>query len=199
MANYEDKVQKRTQELNKGNNADTVEATEGKGVGYKAPKLDLASTSNTATIQKKKGKTVGRFCINSNVVGEGLTAGHAWLSYEPIAGSKTTYGTWGNKEPIGLHRDLELSYSPKAKRCADVDKDEAAAINSFASANNAWSLTNNCASFAARGWKTVIGEHIPYRSVGIPNPSALGKGINALGSEYVPTKTKENEKSSSSL
>lgn len=145
----------------------------------------------TATVQREAlavqrvgGPTVGRLCVRSNVVSEGLTAGHAWLSYTPTGGSETTYGTWGNRNPIGLHRDLEVGFSHKASRCKDIDAAELTALDTFATSNNAWSLTNNCASFAGRGWAAVTGESLSYTSWGIPNPSALGAGISAAGPTY---------------
>jgi hypothetical protein len=149
------------------------------GSGSSAGSQMKAGTGGTA--QMKGGPTAGTLCINSNAVGEGLTAGHAWLSYQPVGGAMTTYGTWGNVEPYGLHRDRELGNSPKAKRCTDIDAADVTKLDSFATSNNSWSYMNNCASFAARGWLAVTGESIPYTTIGIPNPSALGKGIVAKG------------------
>jgi len=130
-------------------------------------------------VQRRGGPTVGQLSINTNVVSAGLTAGHAWLAYTPTGGSMTTYGTWGNRAPIGLHRDLELGYRPTATRTTDLDSGDQSALTSFAAANNTWSYTNNCASFAARGWRSVSGESLDYTTLGIPNPSALGAGIVA--------------------
>jgi hypothetical protein len=137
--------------------------------------------ADSAVAQMRGGATVGRLCIVSNVISAGLTAGHAWLSYTPSGGAETTYGTWGNRTPIGLHRDLELGRPYATRRCTDLDAADKSALDSFATANNAWSYTNNCASFAARGWLAVTGEHVPYTTLGIPNPSALGAGIRSLG------------------
>lgn len=132
------------------------------------------------TIQRRGGAKVGELSIHSNVISGGLTAGHAWLAYRPVAGALTTYGTWGNLTPIGLYRDRELSYTPGlANRTTDLDAADYTNLTSFAGANNAWSLTNNCASFAARGWMSVTGESLSYTSLMIPNPSALGAGIKS--------------------
>ena len=130
-------------------------------------------------IQCRGGTKVGELSIHSNVINAGLTAGHAWLAYKPLGGALTTYGTWGNVSPIGLHRDREVSYTPGlANRTTDLDAIDYSNLTSFASANNAWSLTNNCASFAARGWRSVTGEALSYTNmIGIPNPSSLGEGI----------------------
>jgi hypothetical protein len=131
------------------------------------------------SVQRVGGAVVGRLCVRSNVISAGLTAGHAWLSYTPNGGSETTYGTWGNRRPIGLHRDLEVGFGFAASRCTDLDATDKGALDSFAAGNNAWSLLNNCASFAARGWQSVTMESLDYTSMGIPNPSALGAGISA--------------------
>ncbi len=130
-------------------------------------------------IQRRGGAAVGRLEIQTNVVNAGLTAGHAWLAYTPTAGTRTTYGTWGNRTPVGLHRDLELGYPAAATRATDLDATDHSALTSFAAANNAWGYINNCASFAARGWRAVASESLSYTSFGIPNPSALGAGITA--------------------
>ena len=134
------------------------------------------------SIQRRGGATVGDLAIRTNVIGAGLTAGHAWLSYTPAGGAQTTYGTWGNRAPIGLHRDLELGYPYAASRSTALDATDYTALTTFAAANNAWGYLNNCASFAARGWRAVTGESLPYtNSLGIPNPSSLGTGIVAAG------------------
>lgn len=128
-------------------------------------------------IQRRGGPVVGQLSIKSNVVNQGLVAGHAWLSYIPVGGSETTYGTWGNREPVGLHRNLELSYTAAASRTAPLDSADHANLTSFAAANNSWGYINNCASFAARGWRAVTGESLSHTWLGIPNPSSLGAGI----------------------
>jgi len=131
-------------------------------------------------IQKRGGTTVGSLSVRSNVISAGLTAGHAWLSYTPTGGSETTYGTWGNRTPIGLHRDLEVGIPYAASRTTDLDGTDYSSLTSFAAANNAWGYINNCASFAARGWAAVTGESLSYRNwIGIPNPSSLGAGIQS--------------------
>ncbi len=132
------------------------------------------------TIQRRGGAKVGELSICTNVVNTSFLAGHAWLSYTPIGGSKTTYGTWGNKTPIGLHRDEELAAFPAAERKTDIDAGDYSTLSSFVIANNAWGYMNNCASFAARAWNAVTGELLTYtNSLGIPNPSSLGAGIVA--------------------
>ena len=122
---------------------------------------------------------MGQLSVNSNVIGAGLTAGHAWLAYNPVGGTMTTYGTWGNKPHIGLNRDLELGSRAAASRTTDLDSGDYTSLTTFAAANDAWTLTNNCASFAARGWKSVTAESLSYTTWFIPNPSALGQGIVA--------------------
>jgi hypothetical protein len=130
-------------------------------------------------IQRRGGATVGDLSIRTNVVGGGLTDGHAWLSYLPAGGTETTYGTWGNRSPIGLHRDLEVGFSYAATRSTSLDSLDLSNLGTFSGANNSWGYINNCASFAARGWQAVAGESLSYKTFGIPNPSALGTGIVA--------------------
>lgn len=145
--------------------------------------IQMMTAPGDGVIQMRGGAKVGRLCVVTNVVSQGLTAGHAWLSYTPTGGGETTYGTWGNRDPIGLHRDLEVGNAYAARRCTDVDATDVAALNSYATANDDWGYVNNCASFAARGWLSVTGESLSYTSMGIPNPSALGAGISAAGGE----------------
>jgi hypothetical protein len=140
-------------------------------------------------IQRRGGPTVGEVRVNTNVVGEGLTAGHAWLSYVPAGGAMTTYGTWGTRTPIGLHRDIERGYSPKATRSASVDSGDYSSLTSYAAANDTWGYIYNCAWFAARGWRAVTGEGLDYSTIGIPNPSALGEGIVAANGGLAGTLT----------
>jgi hypothetical protein len=132
-------------------------------------------------IQCRGGAKVGELSVHSNAISAGLTAGHAWLAYRPMGGALMTYGTWGNVNPIGLHHDRELSYTPgTGNRTTDLDATDYGNLASFAGANNAWSLINNCASFAARGWRSVTGEAVSYTNmIGIPNPSSLGAGIKS--------------------
>lgn len=139
-----------------------------------------AGRVSRSVIQRRGGAAVGTLSVASNVVSAGLTAGHAWLIWSPTGGALTTYGTWGNVAPIGLHRDRELTYAPAATRSTACDATDYAALTTFAAANNSWGYTNNCASFAARGWMTVTGEGVSYTTAFIPNPSALGAGIVAL-------------------
>ncbi len=131
-------------------------------------------------IQMRGGATVGHLSVNTNVINAGLIAGHAWLAYTPRGGTKTTYGTWGNRRPIGLHRNLELGYTPAATRTTAIDATDHTALSGFISTNTGWGYLNNCASFAARGWHSVTREALSYtNSIGIPNPSSLGAGIVA--------------------
>lgn len=158
--------------------ANSVVASESTAGPVRAAQPPQARLSRMA-IQRRGGTKVGELAVNTNVIGAGLTAGHAWLSYVPVGGTMTTYGTWGNRTPIGLHRDIELGYTPAATRTTDLDSTDSGALSSFASANDSWGYINNCASFAARGWRSVAGESLDYTSLGIPNPSALGEGIVA--------------------
>lgn len=148
-------------------------------LGHTGATSSSSAPSGGFVVQRRGGPKVGTLCVVSNVVSAGLTAGHAWLSYTPDGGTETTYGTWGNLTPKGLYRDREVGRPFAARRCTDVDAADVAALNTFAAGNNSWTLTNNCSSFAARGWYAVTGEGIDHTSLGIPNPSALGAGITA--------------------
>ena len=143
-------------------------------------------------VQRRGGTTVGEFGVHTNAVDQGLIAGHAWLSYTPNAGSMTTYGTWGNRTPIGLHRNLELSYTPAASRTTNIDSTDRSNLTAFVGTNNDWGYINNCASFAARGWYAVTGESLSHTTWSIPNPSALGSGIVAANGG-APTSTMVGE------
>ncbi len=135
--------------------------------------------SKSAPIQLRGGTKVGVLSIKSSHVGSSLIAGHAWLSYVPNGGGEQTHGTWGNVDPIGYHANLEVGRAGAAVRSTDVDAADIGNLNTFIGANNAWGYFNNCSSFAARGWKDVTNESLAYKSLGIPNPSALGVGIVA--------------------
>lgn len=100
-------------------------------------------------------------------------------------GVETTYGTWGNKDRMGLHYDLEVHYESKALRCTDVDAADFGALNTCVTANNAWSITNNGASFASWGWRAVTGESLASGMI-VSNPSALGASIAAAGDTLSP-------------
>jgi hypothetical protein len=97
-------------------------------------------------------------------------------------GAEATYGTWGNKDPIGLHYDLEAHYESKALRCTDVDAADFGALNTFVTANNAWSITNNGASFASRGWRAVTGESLSSGTI----VSTLAASIAVAGDTLSP-------------
>lgn len=84
-----------------------------------------------------------------------------------------------------LHYDLEVHYESKALRCTDVDSADFGALNTFVTANNAWSITNNGASFASRGWRAVTGESLSSGMI-VSNTSALGASIAAAGDTLSP-------------
>ncbi|WP_160148495.1 DUF4157 domain-containing protein [[Leptolyngbya] sp. PCC 7376] len=141
----------------------------------------LQKKAKSSPIQFRGGPTVGVLRIRSTHVASSLLAGHAWLSYQPTVGGETTHGTWGNQDPIGYHRDIELGFTGgyQAERGTNVDNTDVNNLHTFIAANQSWGMINNCSSFAARGWKAVTKERLAYKSWGIPNPSALGVGIVA--------------------
>ncbi|MBE9199610.1 MULTISPECIES: DUF4157 domain-containing protein [unclassified Nodularia (in: cyanobacteria)] len=139
----------------------------------------LQRKAQSSTIQFRGGAVVGTLKIKSSDVGSSLISGHAWLSYTPVGGSEETHGTWGNQDPIGYYSDKEVGRAAAAERATNLDATDLGNLNGYIVGNNRWSYINNCASFAARGWKTVTNESLAYKSLGIPNPSALGVGIVA--------------------
>jgi hypothetical protein len=130
-------------------------------------------------IQFRGGASVGTLSVKSSHVGSSLIAGHAWLSYTPTGGGEQTHGTWGNQPHIGYHANKEVGRAAAAERATDLDGTDLGNLNTYVANNDAWSYINNCSSFAARGWKAVTNESLAYKSLGIPNPSALGVGIVA--------------------
>ncbi len=139
----------------------------------------LQRKTTSQPIQFRGGAKVGSLSVKSSHIGSSLIAGHAWLSYIPTGGGEQTHGTWGNQAHIGYHANKEVGRAAAAERTTDIDGTDLGDLNTFVANNDAWSYINNCSSFAARGWKTVTNESLAYRSLGIPNPSALGVGIVA--------------------
>lgn len=131
-------------------------------------------------IQCRGGAPVKQMEIKSSHVGSSLIAGHAWISINSLTGmEEESHGTWGNQPHIGYNRNLEMGSPAGAKRTTDLDATDLAAFRTFCGANDSWGYINNCSSFAARGWRTITGERLAYKTIGIPNPSALGVGIVA--------------------
>lgn len=133
-------------------------------------------------IQRRGGAKVGTLRVRADRMSGAMIDGHAWLSYTPVGGTETTYGTWGNRGRPGLYRDLELGRAFSSERATDLDAADYGNLTSFATANDTWGYLQNCAWFAARGWRAVTGESLSYQTAGfIPNPNALADGIDAVG------------------
>lgn len=103
-------------------------------------------------------------------------SGHTFLAYKNTtkgrvklggilvgAGEEMTFGTWGNKsQHKGVWYNLELygykkqsAYKNRVSLSLSVTSDEFGKISSFINANDTWSLTNNCSTFAVRIWNDI--------------------------------------------
>jgi RHS repeat-associated protein len=116
--------------------------------------------------------------------GKKITSGHSWLSYTPNStGEKTTYGTFGNRNPNGLYMNVEIDDSAEASRSMNIN---AAQENIFysmiqkyqAKGDDAWGYLNPCSSFAADVWNAVTGESLAHQAYFIiSNPTTLRDSI----------------------
>ena len=100
------------------------------------------------------------------------TSGHSWISYtDDSTNITTTYGTWGNKTPKGLHENLEAyfesqgAYKDKATRSIHLtDEQEVelmAKIQEYRDmGEDAWEYTEPCSDFAAAAWEAATGEDL---------------------------------------
>lgn len=122
------------------------------------------------------------FITIMNISGSNIQVGNL----SGIGNYKTvSVGTWGNKsEHNGLWYNLESrfvnvngSYGPRVSKSYVVSASELATLNSYIINNDAWSLTNNCSSFAAAAWNasTLSSFHV---SAGVPKtPKKLANNI----------------------
>lgn len=155
-------------------------------------------------VQRSGGKKVGTLRISADkTVGRssgssGYAFGHAWLSFTHGL-DETTWGTWG-KKPTGLNVDREKKDNmiASSSRSTDVDKEDKSTLDDFVSLDPGWTLINNCAAFAARGWREVTGESLNYKTSGIPNPRALDSEINNKGPRLVMQESAESDTADSS-
>ena len=118
----------------------------------------------------------GTLTIHSSSTGEASstnTSGHSWIEYTPDPTPQnpnpesTTYGTWGNKDPIGLHENLEknYNYTDEATRSTHLNDEQEKSIMDRIKeyremGEDAWWLLDNCSGFATDIWETGTGEDL---------------------------------------
>lgn len=119
--------------------------------------------------------------------GSSMMSGHAWISYVPDGGAKTTYGTWGNNPTgvgNGLFENLETGRLSDASRTMYLD-DAAESklmkrIQEYRKmGENAWELGSPCSAFARDAWMTATGENLNSNWGPINNPTTLKESIIA--------------------
>jgi len=123
-------------------------------------------------------------------------SGHAWLSIKNISSSNITVGkfsiapnktivvgTWGNQsEHHGLWYSLEAysisnygSWSNRASLLVSIDSTALSTLTSHIVGYDTWSATNNCSSFAVKGWNQICSTTL---SAGVINtPTNLKNSI----------------------
>ena len=117
--------------------------------------------------------------------------------FSGIAPGRTmSIGTWGNQsEHKGLWYDLEeyfvfkyAAYPGRISVSYIMTADQLTRLNSLVINNDAWTLTNNCSSFAARAWNTTV-ESAYSLSAGFPNtPKNLASNIKSTFPSYYSVK-----------
>ena len=131
---------------------------------------------NTITVYVDYLGASGTLTIHSSSTGEASstnTSGHSWIEYTPDPTPQnpnpesTTYGTWGNKDPIGLHENLEknYNYTDEATRSTHLNDEQEKSIMDRIKeyremGEDAWWLLDNCSGFATDIWETGTGEDL---------------------------------------
>lgn len=122
--------------------------------------------------------------------GSSMMSGHSWITFTPVGGTTTTYGTWGNNPRglgNGLHINLSTGRTGNATRSAFIDDGAEAKlfalINQYqAQGSSAWSLNQPCSGFATNAWNTATGGNLSCQWGPICNPTTLMNSIiNANG------------------
>ena len=144
-------------------------------LGYPDGWNQLAYVNNGAVYAIDWLGASGTLIIHASASGEpgsSNTSGHSWISYTPDAtGITTTYGTWGNKTPKGLHENLEAQYEAQGnykdkatRRVHLTDAQEAALMAEIQKYRNmgedAWGYTEPCSDFATAAWEAGSGEDL---------------------------------------
>jgi RHS repeat-associated protein len=116
--------------------------------------------------------------------GSSSTSGHSWVCYAPDGGTPTTYGTWGNRHPLGerngLRENLEQGRQGESSRSKHIDDAAERRLTTLIDkyrnkGEKGWKLFKPCSSFACDAWKAGTGEKLSH---GFPStPSTLKKSI----------------------
>lgn len=142
--------------------------------------------------------TVTVFASNDGGDSSWNTSGHAFIAFKNTSsssirvgglnvgsGHEITLGTWGNKNGhVGIWYNLESylvnnggAYGNRVSLSMNVTQSNINTINDIISNNDAWSLTNNCSSFAVKVWNSISSQTL---SAGIPNtPTSLMSSIKS--------------------
>ncbi|MFR1685837.1 MAG: hypothetical protein ACLSVX_01490 [Massilimicrobiota timonensis] len=115
---------------------------------------------------------------------------HSWLMFENKtsstktvgryslkAGDKVTVGTWGNLQYDGVWYNVEArrQLTHHVSTSINLSSSQLSTVTSTIKNNNAWSLTNNCSTFAVKVWNSVASTKL---SAGTPNlPTELAWSI----------------------
>lgn len=143
-------------------------------------------TSGDEPVDDNSYSSVALFTIASTGSGSVLTSfppinipcvfcdGHTWIEITRLdSGIKETYGTFGNLNPIGLYKDLELNNIAVASRSKYITQEELDSLYSNIikfdrkKPKNQWSKRNNCASFATNIWKKIAKEKISAKATDV--------------------------------
>ena len=125
--------------------------------------------------------------LTIEVIGRGLTGGHAWITFTDEEGNTTSYGTWGNNpggKGNGLHENIERdgNYGSEASRTMHISDEQEDALFSLISeyeemGAQGWRLMAPCSAFAQDAWEAGTGEQLNANSFLVNNPSTLEKSI----------------------
>ncbi len=130
--------------------------------------------------------------IHSNVdPSDGLTAGHAWLSYTDASGNTTNHGLWPDNHPhvpdngpaSDVREGMEDGQTPAHSRFYELDALQKKKWIDFLNNKEKWTYTNTCAAWASDGVKSVVGENVDADDwFGFETPRELSESIIGLES-----------------
>lgn len=133
------------------------------------------------------------------------TSGHGWLTVKNISSSNITVGklsiepnktialgTWGNTdEHHGLWYSLEAyhvynnsSWSNRVSLLVNIDSTALSTLTSHIVGYDTWSATNNCSSFAVKGWNKICSTTLSAGVINTPTNlknSIVGTGLSSTG------------------
>jgi methionine-rich copper-binding protein CopC len=133
------------------------------------------------------------------------TSGHAWLTVKNISSSNITVGkfsiqpnktitlgTWGNTdEHHGLWYSLEAynvykqsAWSDRVSLLVEIDSTALSTLTSHIINYDKWSITNNCSSFAVKGWNKICSTTLSAGVINTPTNlknSIVNTGLSSTG------------------